>query len=184
MKRGLARLWSLAWEALPHPWPLGIDPLSTDDPPPELQEGAVGPSVCWCTPRLASHLLSLPVLLTLPASCFIQSRLLTFTFCVCVLVAQSRLTLCDPRDYNLQVSSVCGILQAGILEWVAIPFSRGSFQPRDLTQVSCLASRLLTVSATREALTFTLGPCYLDLFLLVTSLPSYIHRISCSHIHR
>ena len=47
-----------------------------------------------------------------------------------VLVAQSCLTLCDPMDYNLPGSSVHGILQARILEWVAIPFSRGSSQPR------------------------------------------------------
>ena len=44
--------------------------------------------------------------------------------CVCVLVAQSCLTLCDPMDCSLPGSSVHGILQARILEWVA--FSRGS----------------------------------------------------------
>ena len=43
-----------------------------------------------------------------------------------VLVAQSCPTLCDPRDYSPPSSSVRGILQAMILEWVAIPFSRGS----------------------------------------------------------
>ena len=43
-----------------------------------------------------------------------------------VKVAQSCLTLCDPMDYIVH-----GILQARILEWVAIPFSRGSSQPRD-----------------------------------------------------
>ena len=41
-----------------------------------------------------------------------------------MLVAQSCLTLCDPMDYSLPGSSVHGILQARILEWVAIPFSR------------------------------------------------------------
>ena len=46
-----------------------------------------------------------------------------------VKVAQSCLTLCNPMDYT-----VSGILQARILEWVAFPYSRGSFQPRDLTQ--------------------------------------------------
>ena len=46
--------------------------------------------------------------------------------CVCVLVAQWCLTLCDPRDYSLPDSSVHAILHAGILEWVAIPFSWGS----------------------------------------------------------
>ena len=49
---------------------------------------------------------------------------------VCVLVTQPCPALCDPRDCRPQVSSVCGILQARILEWVAILFSRGSFQPR------------------------------------------------------
>ena len=48
-----------------------------------------------------------------------------------VLVAQSCSTLCDPIDCSPQGSSVHGILQARRLEWVAIPFSRGSFLPRD-----------------------------------------------------
>ena len=51
-----------------------------------------------------------------------------------VLVAQLCQTLCNPIDYNLQGSSVHGILQEGILEWVAIPFFRGSSPPRDWTQ--------------------------------------------------
>ena len=59
-----------------------------------------------------------------------------------VLVAQSCLTLCNPRDYSLQASSVHGIFQARILEWVAIPFFWGSPQPRDLTWVSHTAGRL------------------------------------------
>ena len=45
-------------------------------------------------------------------------------------------TLCDPMDYNLPGSSVHGILQTRILEWVAIPFSRGSSLPRNGTQVT------------------------------------------------
>ena len=54
--------------------------------------------------------------------------------CVCVLVdAQSCLTLCDPMDYSPPRSSVHGIPQARILEWVAMPFSKGSSQPRDRT---------------------------------------------------
>ena len=44
--------------------------------------------------------------------------------CLCVLVAQSCPTLCDPMDCNLLGSSVHGILQARTLEWVVIPFSR------------------------------------------------------------
>ena len=58
-----------------------------------------------------------------------------------VLFAQSCPTLCDPMDCSLPGSSVHGILQARILEWVAISFSRGSSQPRDQTRVSCIAGR-------------------------------------------
>ena len=56
-----------------------------------------------------------------------------------VKVAQSCPTLYDPMDCNPPGSFVHGISQARILEWVAIPFSRGSSQPRDQTQVSCIA---------------------------------------------
>ena len=56
-------------------------------------------------------------------------------------VAQSCLTLCDAVDCTPPGSSVHGILQARILEWVAISFSRGSSQPRDRTRVSCIAGR-------------------------------------------
>ena len=66
-------------------------------------------------------------------------------------VAQSRPTLCDPMDYSPPGSSVHGILQARILEWVAIFFSRVSSQPRDRTQVSCNAGRRFNLWATREA---------------------------------
>ena len=56
-----------------------------------------------------------------------MKNVLFYHFCVLrVLVAQSCLTLCDPMDYSALSSSVHGILQARILEWVAIGFSRGS----------------------------------------------------------
>ena len=70
---------------------------------------------------------------------------------VCVLAAQSCLTLCDPMDYSLPRSSVHEILQATILEWVTICFSRGSSRPRNGTRVSCIAGRFFTIWATREA---------------------------------
>ena len=60
------------------------------------------------------------------------------------------LTLWDPIDCSLPGASVHGILQARILEWVAIPFSRGSSQPKDQTQVSCIAGGFFTNWATRE----------------------------------
>ena len=63
-----------------------------------------------------------------------------------VKVAQLCLTLYDPMDYIVH-----GILQARILEWVAFPFSRGSSQPRDQTQVSCISGGFFTSWATREA---------------------------------
>ena len=66
-------------------------------------------------------------------------------------VAQSCLTLCDPMDCSLPGSSIHGIFQTRVLEWVAISFSRGSSQPRDRTVVSCIAGRLFTIWATREA---------------------------------
>ena len=60
------------------------------------------------------------------------------------VVTQSCLTLCDPMDYSPPGSSVHGILQARTLEWVAILFSRGSSQPKDQTQVSCIAGGFFT----------------------------------------
>ena len=54
------------------------------------------------------------------------------------------LTLCDPLDCSPPGSSVHGVLQARILGWFTIPFSRGSSQPRDLTHISCTAGRFFT----------------------------------------
>ena len=61
----------------------------------------------------------------------------------------SRFRLCDPMDCRPPGSSVHGILQARILELVAIPFSRGPSWPRDWNWVSCIAGRFFTVWATR-----------------------------------
>ena len=60
--------------------------------------------------------------------------------CVCVLVAQSCPTLCNSLDCNPPGSSVHGILQASILEWVVISFFRRSSPPRDRTWFSCIAA--------------------------------------------
>ena len=70
--------------------------------------------------------------------------------CVCE-VAQSCPTLCDPMDCSLTGSSVHGIFQARVLEWVAISFSRGSSPPRNRTPVSRIAGRCFTVWATRNS---------------------------------
>ena len=112
----------------------------------------LGESVCqvlWC--------------LALLNSCSCWRVNLTNKLCMClrfffrlnvlVLVAQSCLILCDPMDCSPPGSSVHEILQATVLEWVAISFSRGSSWPRDQTQVSCTAGRFFTDWTTREAQT-------------------------------
>ena len=72
-------------------------------------------------------------------------------------VAQSCPTLCDPMGCSLPGSSIHGIFQAIVLEWIAISFSRGSSQPRDQTRVSRTAGRRFTIWATREILSNTLN---------------------------
>ena len=67
-----------------------------------------------------------------------------------VSVRQLCPTFCIPMDWSLPGSSAHEILQARILEWVAVPLSRGSSQPRDRTQVSCTAGKFFTDWATRE----------------------------------
>ena len=103
------------------------------------------------------------------------------SFSSCVLVTQSCLTLCDPTDYNPLGSSVPGILQARILDWVAIPFSRGSSWPRDGTRMSCIAGSFFTIWATGMSQSFSLnyykieysslcytgGPCWLSILYRV-----------------
>ena len=63
-----------------------------------------------------------------------------------VRVTQLCPTLCDPMEYTIH-----GILQAIILEWIAFPFSRVSFQPRDQIQLSCIGGRFFSSWATRKA---------------------------------
>ena len=67
-----------------------------------------------------------------------------------LLVAKSCPIPCDPMDCSLPGSSVHGISQARILEWVAMPSSKWSSWPRDQTRVSCTAGRFLTIWATSE----------------------------------
>ena len=71
--------------------------------------------------------------------------------CVCVSESLSHVQLCNPMDCSPSGSSVHGIFQARILEWETILFSRGSSRFRDQTQVSCVAGRFFTISATGEA---------------------------------
>ena len=70
----------------------------------------------------------------------------TLKWCLlcCAKSLQSCLTLCDPMDSSLPGSSVYGILQGRILEWVAMPSSRGSSWPRNQTCVSCIGRWVLS----------------------------------------
>ena len=65
--------------------------------------------------------------------------------CTVVPAAQSCPTLCDPTDYRPTGSTVHGILQARILEWLTISFSIGSPEPRDQTQGFCIAGRFFII---------------------------------------
>ena len=81
-------------------------------------------------------------------------------------VAQSCQTLCDPMDCSLPGSSVHGIFQARVLEWIAISFSRGSSWLRDWTQVSRIAGRRFTGWATKESESGISSKCSLKFILL------------------
>ena len=77
-----------------------------------------------------------------------RKGLFMLSVCVCVFSHFSCVWLfCDPMDYSLPGSSVHGILQARILEWVTMPSSRGFFQPRDQTCSSCIAGGFFTTES-------------------------------------
>ena len=75
-----------------------------------------------------------------------------------LLRCESCLTLCNSMDCSPPGSSVHGILQARILEWVAFPFSRGSSQPRYRTQASPIASRFFTCLSYQGSYTSITSP--------------------------
>ena len=107
-----------------------------------------------------------------PAKCIFHT--LTFAWCACVCwVAQLCLTFCDSMDCSSPGSSVHGIVQARILEWVAISSSRGSSRPRDQTQVSCIAGGFFTIWATRGAL---IKPWNTKFVMIVTTNQLEIHQ--------
>ena len=79
-----------------------------------------------------------------------------------ISVAQLCPTLCDAMDCSLLCSCIHGVFQARILEWVAISFSRGSYWPRDQTQVSCTVGRLFIVWTTVLCLVTQLSLTFCD----------------------
>ena len=92
--------------------------------------------MCWLLSCVRLFVIPWTVACQAPLNGILQARIL-----VCAKSLQLYLTLCDSMDYSLPGSSVLGILQ-----WVTIPFSKGSSWPRDWTQVSWV----ITVWATRE----------------------------------
>ena len=113
-----------------------------------------GSSLClWNSPSEISERLLSWLYFSVNSKVPEQNIILNFK----VLVTQSCPTVCDPMDCSPPGSSVHGVLQARTLEWVAISFSRGSSQPRDWTQISCIAGRFFTIWAIREANSQLLG---------------------------
>ena len=94
-----------------------------------------------------------------------------------VSVAQSCPTLCNPIDCSLPGSSVHEILQARILEWVAISFSRGSSWPRDQTLISLFVGRFFTSWATRGAKQYPVTS-----MLASSSLLHFIYKNWCAEM--
>ena len=76
---------------------------------------------------------------------FIAGKIKCVSVCVCVKVTQLCPSVCDPIDSSPPVSFVHETLQARVLDWVAVPFSRGSSQPSNQTQVSHIVGRFLIV---------------------------------------
>ena len=112
------------------------------------------------TGELWSYLVNMLEWMSKWGVCHLQNPKETARCCVPVIVVenleslatQSCPILCDPMDCNLPDCSIHGILQARVLEWVAISFSRGSSQPRDRTLVSHIVGRHFSIWATREVI--------------------------------
>ena len=98
-------------------------------------------------------------------------------YCCCCLVTKSCPTLCDPVDYSPSGSSVHGVLQARILEWIVMSSSGGSSLPGDWTHVSCLAGRFFTTEALGN------HPHTLTFLSLSLSLSLYIYIYIYTHTH-
>ena len=104
--------------------------------------------------------------------------------CWCCLAAESCPTLCDHMDYSPKDSSAHAISQVRILEWIAISFSRGSFQPRDQTCVSCIDRQIPYQWATWES---SISPILIIILKISGSKPGIISphkgRIGCVWRH-
>ena len=142
------------WSEMPFPTP-GHHPNSGIEPTSLVSSALAGRS--FTTSLLGKHdrdVFYLPKCLSPFSlkSTDLISVTIDFFFYSSHLVTQSGPTLCDPKDCNPPGFSVHGLLQARILGWVAISFSRGSSRPRDRTPVSCIAGRFFTDWGMNEVL--------------------------------
>ena len=143
------RVWSLGWKD-PLEWQMATDSSILAWRIPQIEEPSrlqpMGSKESYMTEHSSTT-----VIVDLQRFVKVLSKVLSYIhMCVCVCVsishwAQLCLTLCDPMDCSLPGSSVHRIFQAKIPEWVAMPSSRKSSQPRDQTWVSCIAGRFFTV---------------------------------------
>ena len=98
-------------------------------------------------------------------------------------VTQLCLILCDPIDCSPPGSSVHGILQATILEWVVVSFSRVSSPPRDQTPVSCIAGRFFTIWTTRETYIYKYTFSYIYIYSATyIYIQLHIYSVTCIYV--
>ena len=156
-------LWRIGAGFLPTWYLEGHSPTEVPHCPPQTSVSSLCCSLCLeCLPcvfwakstylRHSSSILSsvAPALSIQPGPPCLEPNTPWSLFYLC-LVAQSCQRFVTPWTISPQAPLSMGILQARILEWVAMPSSRGSSQPRNQTQVSCIASGFFTIGATREA---------------------------------
>ena len=150
----LAILWKFSLAA--HSCPTLCDPMDCSLPDSSVHGIFQARILEWSAisfPRGSSQPRDQTQVSNVVGRCFIiwatreVTLLLKYGLC---LIIQSCPTLCDPMDCSLTGSSVCGDLQARILEWVAYPSSRESSQPRNWTEISYIVDGFFTSWATRK----------------------------------
>ena len=101
---------------------------------------------------------------------------------MCAQPLQSRPTLCDSMDCSPPGSSVHGIFQARILQWVSMSFSRGSSPPMGRNCISCITVRFFTHWATWEACIY-IYMCILYIRMYIDFMHMFIYVCMCVYMH-